>query len=91
MNKTNINLTKYGIGNVQEIYHNLSYDELYSHELNESLEGFEKGYLTSLGAVAVDTGIFTGRSPKDKYIVRDEETLNKVWWANSNKKSSDVD
>jgi len=89
MNKTNINLTKYGIGNVQEIYHNLSYDELYSHELNESLEGFEKGYLTSLGAVAVDTGIFTGRSPKDKYIVRDEETLNKVWWANSNKKSSD--
>lgn len=81
------NLEEYGIANYQDIYYNLSYDELYVHELNESLNGFEKGYKTDLGAVAVDTGIFTGRSPKDKYIVKDEETEDKVWWAAPNRKS----
>ncbi len=82
-------LEKLGIRNVKELYYNLSYDELFKHETDPSLEGYEKGIVTNLGAVAVDTGIFTGRSPKDKYIVRDEETESKVWWASSNAKSSD--
>lgn len=82
-------LKKYGIENTTEVYHNLSYDELYIHETNPKLEGFERGFNTNLGAVAVDTGIFTGRSPKDKYIVKDAETANNVWWAQSEKKSSD--
>lgn len=86
-----LNLIKLGINDVQEIFYNLSYEELYQHETNSSLEGFERGYVTNLGSVAVDTGIFTGRSPKDKYIVRDETTENTVWWANPTpgKKSSD--
>ncbi|GAB1372618.1 phosphoenolpyruvate carboxykinase (ATP) [Candidatus Kapaibacterium sp.] len=86
-----LNLSKLGINDVQEIFYNLSYEELYQHETNSSLEGFERGYVTNLGSVAVDTGIFTGRSPKDKYIVRDETTENTVWWANPTpgKKSSD--
>ncbi len=86
-----LNFSKLGINDVQEIFYNLSYEELYQHETNSSLEGFERGYVTNLGSVAVDTGIFTGRSPKDKYIVRDETTENTVWWANPTpgKKSSD--
>ncbi|MCQ2275659.1 MAG: phosphoenolpyruvate carboxykinase (ATP) [Bacteroidales bacterium] len=72
-----------------EIYHNLSYDELYKHETNPELTGYEKAYLTKSGALSVDTGIFTGRSPKDKYIVMDENTKNNVWWADPNKKGSD--
>jgi phosphoenolpyruvate carboxykinase (ATP) len=86
-----LNLSRYGINDVSEIYYNLSYDELYEHETNPALEGYERGFVTNLGAVAVDTGIFTGRSPKDKYIVRDETTENTVWWANPapGKKSSD--
>lgn len=82
-------LKKYGITSATEIYHNLSFDELFEHETNPNLEGFEKGFKTNLGAVAVDTGIFTGRSPKDKYIVKDIETADKVWWASKEKKSSD--
>ncbi len=74
-------LTKYGIEFPQQIYYNLSYDELFEHETNPALEGFERGFITELGAVAVDTGIFTGRSPKDKYVVKDKETTDKVWWA----------
>ena len=69
-----------GIDDVQEVYHNLTYDELYSHETNETLEGYEKGYVSSLGAIAVDTGKFTGRSAKDKYIVEDATTQDTVWW-----------
>jgi len=68
------------IKNVQEVYHNLSYEELFLHETNESLEGYEKGYESSFGAVAVDTGKFTGRSAKDKYIVEDATSANTVWW-----------
>ena len=84
-----IDLETYGIHDVVDVYHNLSYDELYKHETNESLTGYEKGFVTNLGAVNVDTGIFTGRSPKDKCIVLDHETENKVWWAGPNRKGSD--
>ncbi len=84
-----IDLGVYGISDVVEVYHNLSYDELYKHETNEKLEGYEKGFVTNLGAVNVDTGVFTGRSPKDKYIVRDESTEENVWWAGPNRKGSD--
>jgi phosphoenolpyruvate carboxykinase (ATP) len=84
-----LDLSKYGITDVKEIYHNLSYDELYNHELNPELEGFEKGTLTNLGAVAVDTGIFTGRSPKDKFIVKEESSENNIWWRNEHRPASD--
>ena len=77
---SNLDLSKYGINEVEEIFHNISYDELYKHETDPSLKGYEKGYVTDLGAVTVDTGIFTGRSPKDKYIVCDGESCKHVWW-----------
>ena len=82
-------LSKYGIKNVEKIYYNLSYDELFKHETDPSLEVYEKGFVTNLGAVAVDTGIFTGRSPKDKYIVKDNVTSDNIWWANKTNKGSD--
>ncbi len=85
----NIDLSIYGITDVNTIYHNLSYEDLFVHETDPKLEGFEKGFITNTGAVAVDTGIFTGRSPKDKYIVRESENENNVWWANPIRKSSD--
>ena len=78
-----------GVLDPVEIYHNLSYDELYQHETDPSLTGYEKAYKTKSGALSVDTGIFTGRSPKDKYIVMDENTKDNVWWADPNKKGSD--
>ena len=82
-------LKEYGLTEPKEIFYNLSYDELYEHETHPSLEGFEKGFLTNTGAVSVDTGIFTGRSPKDKYIVEEDESKDNVWWANPARKSSD--
>ena len=75
-----LDLSQYGIKDVKNIIHNPSYDELYKAELDPSLEGYEKGILTDLGAVDVFTGVYTGRSPKDKYLVKDEETENTVWW-----------
>ena len=75
-----ISLEKYGIKNAQEIIYNPSFDFLYQEELNPSLEGYERGQLTELGAVNVMTGEFTGRSPKDKYIVKDAVTENSIWW-----------
>lgn len=75
-----ISLEKYGIRNVKEIVYNPSFELLYQEELNPALEGFEKGFLTELGAVNVMTGEFTGRSPKDKYIVKDAITENTIWW-----------
>ena len=75
-----IALEKYGIKDVKEIVYNPSYELLYQEELNPSLEGFERGQLTELGAVNVMTGEFTGRSPKDKYIVNDAVTENTIWW-----------
>ena len=83
-----ISLDQYGIQNVQEIIHNPSFDKLYNDELNPNLEGYEKGQLTELGAVNVMTGVFTGRSPKDKYIVKDAVTENTIWW-NSEKAAND--
>jgi phosphoenolpyruvate carboxykinase (ATP) len=83
-----IALVKYGINNVTEIIYNPSYDFLYNEELNTSLAGYERGQLSDLGAVNVMTGEFTGRSPKDKYIVKDAVTENSVWW-NSDKAAND--
>lgn len=82
-------LSQYGIKDPKEVFYNLGYDELFAHETDESLEGFEKGFVTSLGAVAVDTGIFTGRSPKDKYIVREETSEDNIWWADPARNRSD--
>ncbi len=75
-----LDLSQYGIKDVKKIIHNPSYDELYKAELDPSLEGYEKGILTDLGAVDVFTGVYTGRSPKDKYLVKDEVTEDTVWW-----------
>jgi phosphoenolpyruvate carboxykinase (ATP) len=75
-----VDLTKYGITGTTEIVHNPSYEELFEAEMDPSLEGYEKGQLTELDAVNVMTGIFTGRSPKDKYIVMDENSKDTVWW-----------
>ena len=83
-----IALEKYGIVDAQEIIYNPSYEFLYNEELNPGLEGFERGQLSELGAVNVMTGEFTGRSPKDKYIVKDSVTENTVWW-NSDKATND--
>ena len=78
-----ISLEKYGITNAHEIIYNPSYEFLYNEELNASLIGFEKGQLSELGAVNVMTGEFTGRSPKDKYIVEDAITKDTIWWNNT--------
>ena len=76
----NINVTKYGITDVKEIVYNPSYEQLFKDETDPSLEGYEKGQVTELGAVNVMTGIYTGRSPKDKFIVMDEKSKDTVWW-----------
>ena len=76
----NLDLTKYGITGSTVIAHNPSYDELFKAETDPALTGYEKGQVTELGAVNVMTGIFTGRSPKDKYIVDNDESHNNVWW-----------
>jgi phosphoenolpyruvate carboxykinase (ATP) len=73
-------LNDIGIKDVKEIIYNPSYEELYEYEMDPSLVGFEKGYDTELGAVNVMTGKFTGRSPKDKYIVKDDSTRDTIWW-----------
>ena len=82
-------LAQYGITDVNEIFHNLSYEDLYRHETDGNLQGFEKGVETNTGAVTVDTGIFTGRSPKDKYIVKESVSENNIWWAAPTRKGSD--
>ncbi len=81
VNVSQLNLESTGITDYKELFYNLSYDELFKHETDPLLEGYEKGIVSELGAVAVDTGKFTGRSPKDKYIVEDEVTKDTVWWA----------
>ncbi|MGX5174431.1 phosphoenolpyruvate carboxykinase (ATP) [Aliikangiella sp. IMCC44653] len=78
-------LESYGISSPSEIVYNPSYEVLFAEETNPELEGFDKGTVTNLGAVTVDTGIFTGRSPKDKYIVRDDTTRDTVWWSDQGK------
>ncbi|ACS84141.1 phosphoenolpyruvate carboxykinase (ATP) [Musicola paradisiaca] len=82
-------LLVYGIHDVREIVYNPSYDLLFEEETSPALQGYERGVETRLGAVAVDTGIFTGRSPKDKYIVRDDVTRNTVWWSDQGKGKND--
>ncbi|KAB1182993.1 phosphoenolpyruvate carboxykinase (ATP) [Photobacterium damselae] len=77
----NMDLSQYGIKNVTEVVRNPSYEMLFEEETKPGLEGYEKGVVTELGAVAVDTGIFTGRSPKDKFIVKDDTTRDTMWWA----------
>ncbi|MBP8598162.1 MAG: phosphoenolpyruvate carboxykinase (ATP) [Selenomonas sp.] len=77
---TNIDLSQYGITGVTEILHNPSFKTLFEEETKESLTGFEKGQVSELGAVNVKTGIFTGRSPKDKFIVEDDTSRDTVWW-----------
>ena len=74
-----------GIHDVKEVVYNPSYEQLFEEETKPGLDGFEKGTVTTTGAVAVDTGIFTGRSPKDKYIVDTPGIHNKIAWGNVNK------
>ena len=83
----NLDLSKYGIKDVKEIVHNPSYDVLFAEETKPGLEGFEKGKVTELGAVDVMTGIYTGRSPKDKFLVKDETSKDTVWWTSDEYKN----
>lgn len=78
-------LSTYGITGISEVIYNPSYETLFSEEMKPDLEGFEQGVITESGAVAVDTGVFTGRSPKDKYIVKDDTTRDTIWWADQGK------
>jgi len=82
-------LNNVGISDWKEIFYNLSYEELFKHESDESLEGYENGRLSQFDAWAVDTGKFTGRSPKDKYIVEDEVSKDTVWWTDGTPAGSD--
>ena len=89
----NVDLTKYGITGTTEIVHNPSYETLFAEETKPELTGYEVGTVTELGAVNVMTGIYTGRSPKDKFIVMDENSKDTVWWTsdefkNDNKPAS---
>jgi len=81
---TKVDLTQYGITGVTDIVYNPSYDQLYEEELNPALSGYERGVVTELGAVNVMTGKFTGRSPKDKYIVLDDTSKANLWWNSEN-------
>ena len=82
-----LDLSKYGITGVTEIIHNPSYAQLFEEETKASLEGYEKGQVTELGAVNVMTGIYTGRSPKDKFFVKNEASENTVWWTSDEYKN----
>ncbi len=82
-----LDLSKHGITGVTEIVHNPSYEVLFAEETKASLEGYEKGQNTELDTVNVMTGIYTGRSPKDKFIVMDENSKNTVWWTSDDYKN----
>ena len=82
-----IDLTKYGITGTMEIVHNPSYELLFEEETKPGLEGYEKGQVSELGAVNVMTGIYTGRSPKDKFIPMDENSKDTVWWTSDEYKN----
>ncbi|BFM18182.1 phosphoenolpyruvate carboxykinase (ATP) [Maricurvus nonylphenolicus] len=84
-NKQNLNLSEYGIHNNPEIIHNPSYDLLFEEETKSHLSGYEAGIITESGAISVNTGVFTGRSPKDKYIVKDDNTKDTIWWSDQGK------
>ncbi|MDD4419341.1 MAG: phosphoenolpyruvate carboxykinase (ATP) [Bacteroides graminisolvens] len=83
----NLDLSKYGITGAVEIVHNPSYETLFAEETKESLQGYEKGQVTELGAVNVMTGVYTGRSPKDKFFVKDATSENTVWWTSEEYKN----
>ena len=88
-----IDLSKYGITGTTEIIRNPSYEFLFEEETKAGLEGYDRGQVTDLGAVNVMTGIYTGRSPKDKFIVMDDTSRDTVWWTsdefkNDNKPAS---
>ena len=83
----NLDLSKYGIVDVKEILHNPSYEVLFEEETKAGLEGYEKGQVTELGAVNVMTGIYTGRSPKDKFFVYNEASKDTVWWTSDEYKN----
>jgi phosphoenolpyruvate carboxykinase (ATP) len=82
-------LLKYGITDPLEILYNPSFNELFAEETKPGLSGYEKGFITRTGAISVDTGIFHGRSPKDKYVVLDDKTRDTVWWKSDLAKVSD--
>lgn len=82
-----IDLSKYGITGTTEIVHNPSYELLFEEETKKDLEGYEKGQVSELGAVNVMTGVYTGRSPKDKFIVMDENSKDTVWWTSDEYKN----
>jgi len=94
MTNNGLDLSPYGISNVSEIVYNPGYEQLFKEETRSDLQKLERGTLTSSGAIAVDTGAFTGRSPKDKYIVEDELTRDVLWWStqgeNDNKAISET-
>ena len=82
-------LEKVGITEWSELYRNLSYEGLFEHETDPALNGLERGTLTSSGAVTVDTGRFTGRSPKAKFFVEEDTSKENVWWAGPERRGSD--
>ncbi len=82
-----MDLKKYGITGVTEVVYNPSYDELFREETKKGLRGFEKGQVTEMGAVNVMTGVYTGRSPKDKFFVMDETTKDTIWWTSDEYKN----
>ena len=82
-----LDLSKYGITGTTEIVYNPSYEQLFDEETKPELEGYEKGQVSELGAVNVMTGIYTGRSPKDKFIVMDENSKDTVWWTSDEYKN----
>ncbi len=82
-----IDLSKYGIVGVTEIVHNPSYDQLFAEETKPELVGFEKGQVTEMGAVNVMTGVYTGRSPKDKFFVMDDASRDSIWWTSDEYKN----
>ena len=82
-----VDLSQYGITGTTEVVYNPSYEDLFAEETKPELEGYEKGQVTELGAVNVMTGIYTGRSPKDKFIVMDENSKDTVWWTSDEYKN----
>ncbi len=89
MKKVLADLESYGIKGVETVFRNPSYETLYEHETSPELEGLEKGYVTSQGAITIDTGIYTGRSPKDKYVVKEPSSEKHVWWKSPAQPASD--